>query len=152
LFADEPDLGWTPADYEQARRWHDEWDLLGFIVGPPLLSLFRARLPKDLVPSRDLAAYRGQSVRVAGVVATARHTPLADGRNMQFVTLEDEWGLIEVTLFPDVCRPVAYLQLGPYLVTGTVEDHYGVIGVTAQTFQLIHETRTEAGSSDGLLL
>jgi DNA polymerase III alpha subunit len=151
LFPDEPDLGWTPADYEQARRWQDEWDLLGFIVGPPLLSLFRAQLPKDLVPSRELAAHRGRSVRVAGVVATARHTPLADGRTMQFVTLEDEEGLIEVTLFPDVCPPVAYLQLGPYLVTGTVEDHYGVIGVTARTFQLMHGARTQAAEGDGLI-
>src|SRR5206468_2346877 len=119
LFPDEQDLGWAPSDYGRDRRRHDEWDLLGFVLGPPLLSLFRPQLPHGLVTSRDLPEHRGRTVHVAGVVATARHTPLADSRVMQFVTLEDEWGLIEVTLFPDVCPPVAYLQLGPYLVTGT---------------------------------
>ena len=54
---------------------------------------------------------------------------------MQFVTLEDEWGLIEATLFPGTCPPVAYLTLGPYIVTGIVEEQYGVLGVTAQRFQ-----------------
>ena len=86
--------------------------------------------------SRDLPAHVGRSVRVAGVVATARHTPTTDGRTMQFVTLEDEWGLIEVTLFPGSCPPVAYLSLGPYVATGVVEEQYGVVTVTARSFRL----------------
>ena len=68
-------------------------------------------------------------------MATARHTPTADGRPMQFVTLEDEWGLIEVTLFPGTCPPVAYLTLGPYVVHGVVEEQYDVLTVTAQRFE-----------------
>jgi hypothetical protein len=53
---------------------------------------------------------------------------------MQFVTLEDEWGLAEVTLFPGTCEPVAYLAMGPYTVTGRVEEQYGVVTVTAEKF------------------
>jgi DNA-directed DNA polymerase III PolC len=128
--------GWAPADYDVVRRLRDEWELLGFVVGPPLLSLFRPELPRDCVTSRELPDHVGRSVRVAGVVATARHTPTADGRTMQFVTLEDEWGLIEVTLFPGSCPPVAYLSLGPYVATGVVEDQYGVVTVTARSFRL----------------
>jgi DNA polymerase III alpha subunit len=143
LFADEA-VRWSPPDYAAERRLRDEWDLLGLVVGPPLMSLLRGHLPGGLVRSRDLAAHRGRVVRVAGVVATARRTPLADGRAMQFVTLEDEDGLIEVTLFPGTCPPVAYLQLGPYLATGTVEDHYGVIGLTARGFTLADGTNPPA--------
>jgi error-prone DNA polymerase len=115
----------------------DEWEVLGFLVGPPLLSFFRSRLPPDLVSNRELADCVGSEVCVAGLVATARHTETADGRTMLFVTLEDEWGLVEVTLFPGVCPPVAHLNLGPYLATGRVEQQYGVISVTARAFRFL---------------
>src|SRR5262249_9050495 len=35
--------GWSPADYDPAYRLRDEWELLGFVVGPRLMSLFRPR-------------------------------------------------------------------------------------------------------------
>ncbi len=142
--------GWSPTDYDAGRRLRDEWELLGFVVGPRLLSLFRPGLPGDLVTSRELPDHRGRLVRVAGLVATARHTPTADGRTMQFVTLEDEWGLIEVTLFPGTCPPVAYLTLGPYLVTGVVEEQYGVLTVTARRFEKIRSSGQWAVKQPGL--
>jgi DNA-directed DNA polymerase III PolC len=135
LFADDPQLGWLPTDYAADRRLRDEWRLLGFVAGPRLMSLFRPQLPPGLLTSRDVPAQLGRRVRLAGLVATARQTPTADGRTMQFVTLEDEEGLIEVTLFPGTCPPVAYLGLGPYVVTGIVEEQYGVLTVTAQRFE-----------------
>jgi len=99
------------------------------------MSLFRPRVPDDQICSRDLAANIGRRVRLSGLVATARHTPTSDGRDMQFVTLEDEWGLIEVTLFPGTCEPVAYLAMGPYTATGRVEEQYGVVTLTAEKFE-----------------
>jgi DNA polymerase-3 subunit alpha/error-prone DNA polymerase len=128
---------WAPANYSVDRRLRDEWAILGFVVGPRMISLLRPRLPASLITSRELPDHVGRRVRLAGLVATGRHTPTVDGRTMQFVTLEDEWGLIEVTLFPGTCPPVAYLTLGPYLVTGIVEEQYGVITVTAQSFQRV---------------
>jgi DNA-directed DNA polymerase III PolC len=135
LFADDPDLDWRPEDYSHGRRLRDEWEALGFVAGPPLMSLFRTKVPPGLHNSRDLRARVGKPIRVSGVVATARHTPTSDGRPMQFVTLEDEWGLIEVTLFPGTCPLAPYLALGPYLAGGRVEEQYGVLTVTANSFQ-----------------
>jgi DNA polymerase III alpha subunit len=135
LFQDDSLAGWQPANYAAMRRYRDEFALLGFLAGPPLMSLFRSAVPSDSITSRDLARHVGRRVRLSGLVATARHTPTSDGRDMQFVTLEDEWGLIEVTLFPGTCEPVAYLQMGPYTVTGRVEEQYGVVTVTAEKFQ-----------------
>ena len=80
-------------------------------------------------------------MQLAGLVATARYTPTADGREMQFVTLEDEWGLIEVALFPGTCLPAVHLQLGPYVVTGVVEEQYDAVTVTAQRFERACEVR-----------
>jgi DNA-directed DNA polymerase III PolC len=128
---------WTPADYPPERRLWDEWNLLGFIAGPPLLLLFRPQLPGGLNSSRELADHVGRVVRVAGLVATARYVSTRNGRPMQFITLEDEWGLIEATLFPGICPTVAYLAMGPYLATGVVEDQYGVLTVTARRFERV---------------
>jgi DNA polymerase-3 subunit alpha len=137
LFSALPLDGWRPSDYGDARRLQDEWDLLGFVVGPPLMSLFRPRLPPGLITSRELPGHVGRTVRLAGLVATSRRTQTSDNRTMQFVTLEDEWGLIEVTLFPGTCPPAAYLTLGPYLVTGRVEEQHDVIAVTAREFRCV---------------
>jgi DNA-directed DNA polymerase III PolC len=126
---------WIPPDYSQARRWRDEWELLGFIIGPPLMQLFRSQVPSGLDDSRCLRQRIGKHVRLAGLVATGRHTPTKQGENMQFVTLEDEWGLVELTLFPSRCQPVAYLAMGPYVVNGVVEEQYGVVTVTAERFE-----------------
>ena len=128
-------LEWAPPDYPAIRRLRDEWALLGFVVGPALMSFFRPRLPPDLVASRDLPAHVGRTVRVAGAVATGRYTQTVHGSDMQFVTLEDEWGLMEITLFPGTCPLVNHLELGPYLATGVVEDQLGVITVTAWSFE-----------------
>lgn len=122
---------WQPRDQTQQQRWHDEWELLGFLIGPPLMSLFRPRLPADLHTSRDLPTRTGRPVRLAGLVATARQARTSRGPTMQFITLEDEWGLVEVNLFPGRCPLLPHLELGPYLVEGTVEDHLGVLAITA---------------------
>jgi DNA-directed DNA polymerase III PolC len=135
LFTNDLTAHWSPSDYETVRRFRDEFELLGFITGPPLMSLFRPHVPENQICSRDLEANVGKRVRLSGLVATARHTPTSDGRDMQFVTLEDEWGLIEVTLFPGTCEPVAYLAMGPYTATGRVEQKYGVVTLTAEKFE-----------------
>jgi hypothetical protein len=74
-------------------------------------------------------------VRVQGLVATARHVLTEDGRPLQFVTLHDDHGLTEVTLFPGGCAQVPYLTLGPYVATGVVEDRFGAATLTARRFE-----------------
>src|SRR5207253_2030708 len=127
---------WSPTDYDAERRLHDEWELLGFVLGRPLMSLFRPLLPRGLITSPEIAANLGRTVAIAGVVATARLARTADGRDMQFVTLEDEWGLVDVALVPGVCPLLVALGLGPYLTTGGIDDHLGVLTVTARRMAL----------------
>jgi DNA-directed DNA polymerase III PolC len=143
LFARTP--GWSPADYGDRRRRRDEWALLGFVAGPPLMSLFREGLPRGLVTSRDLAGHVGRTVRVAGLVATARDIQTREGKPMRFVTLEDEEGLVEVTLFPDNYPPGTHLALGPYLAAGVVEDQFGVVTVTAHRFDPVTSSPAASG-------
>jgi len=109
-----------------ARRRADEWELLAFVADRPLMELFRPHLPTGLVRSVDLPRYKGRRIRTAGVVATGRFAHTERGVEMQFITLEDEWGLMEVTLFPGTCPLVAHLRLGPYLAVGVVDEQFGV--------------------------
>ena len=52
---------------------------------------------------------------------------------MQFLTLEDETAIFEVTLFPKLYKRVRRLLTdgGPYRVGGTVESQYDSLSVTA---------------------
>jgi DNA polymerase III alpha subunit len=130
-----PQAAWSPSDYSQARRWKEEWERLGFLVGPPLMSLFRPYLPQGLPASRDLHMLIGKRVCVAGLVATARHAATKHGETMAFMSLQDEWGFIDVTFFPGTFPTATYLGMGPYLVWGTVEEQYDVVTVTAERFR-----------------
>jgi hypothetical protein len=56
---------------------------------------------------------------------------------MQFITLEDEWGLMEVTIFPGTCRLLTHLTLGPYVVSGIVDEQFGVFTITAETLDTV---------------
>jgi DNA polymerase III alpha subunit len=53
---------------------------------------------------------------------------------MLFLTLDDEHGLFEVTVFPAGARelPRNFDAYGPYLVTGRVERQYDSIGIAAE--------------------
>ncbi len=147
LFVADPTEGWAPPDDPPERRWHDEWETLGFVLGPPLFALFKRPLPArgaPLVASHEVPARTGRLVRVQGLVATMRHTYSADDRPIQFVTLEDEHGFVEVTLFSGTCARVPpYLTMGPYVATGVVEERQGAYGVTARAFERAEERSPE---------
>ena len=123
---------WSPPDYDAARRCADEQELLGFVADVPMLSLFRALLPPDAVRSIDLPRHKGRRVRVAGLVATGRFAYTEKGLEVQFITLEDEWGLMETTIFPGTCRLIRHLALGPYVAEGVVDEQFGVFSLTAE--------------------
>jgi DNA-directed DNA polymerase III PolC len=137
LFDDLGGLSWLPTDYDLERRRRDEWHLLGFVADRQLMSLFRPGLPSGLVRSIDLPRYKGRRIRTAGVTATGRYAHTERGVEMQFITLEDEWGLMEVTLFPGTCELIANLKMGPYLATGVVDEMYGVFTITAEKLELV---------------
>jgi DNA-directed DNA polymerase III PolC len=127
--------GWQPPDYSRGRQWCEEWRHLGFLVGPPVMQFFRKQLPAGLDDSRDVPGLVGRPIRLAGLVATSRYAATRQGGEVLFVTLEDEWGLAEVTIHPGVGSGLAYPGMGPYTVAGTVEDRYGVPTVTATHFE-----------------
>jgi DNA polymerase-3 subunit alpha len=111
-----------PPSFALAFSWRQEWELLGFLAGPPLLSLARACVPAGLADSRSLDGLAGERVKLAGLLAT----PLEAGEEgeSQLLTLEDEYGLVEVRTAAGVGDPPGQ---GPLvLVEGALEDNHGV--------------------------
>ena len=99
----------------------------GFTEGPHRYS------QDGFAKAEELRQLIGHRVRLIGILDTTRGTLTKNDELMQFLTLEDETGVFEVTLFPKLYRRVRRLLTdgGPYLVEGKVEDQYDSISVTA---------------------
>ena len=81
----------------------------------------------------------GQPVKVAGLIAATRRLPTAAGP-MQFVTLEDESGLVEVVLFPGTYAALQdpVTAPGPFLITARVTEDHGDRHLIASTILPFH--------------
>jgi len=71
--------------------------------------------------TRDLKAAEGKRIRFAGIVAAIRRVPVSNGAVLQYVTFEDENGLVEAVVPPPVYARLSdpIRNPGPYLVEGT---------------------------------
>jgi hypothetical protein len=116
--------------------WRDEWSVLGFLSGPPLLSLFRPSLVAGLPTSGGLDDLAGKEVVVAGLLAQAEKSAGGDEVRMTYL---DEWGLFEVR---KRCRDDQPLPdgLGPWLVRGKGEDRHGAVIVIATKLERVIPT------------
>jgi DNA polymerase-3 subunit alpha len=86
-------------DYTREQKLRYEREVLEVCVsGHPLDFLPR----NEETWSDELPGLQGKRVTLCGWVVTYRHVGTKNYRNMMFVTLEDQRGLFEVILFPDV--------------------------------------------------
>ncbi|HUL32531.1 MAG TPA: DNA polymerase III subunit alpha [Candidatus Eisenbacteria bacterium] len=108
-------------DYSPAQKLRYEREILEVCVsGHPL----------DFLPrngetwSDELPGLHGKRVTLCGWVVTYRHVGTKNYRNMMFVTLEDQRGLFEAILFPDVYDKYGGLvyETRSMRVTGMVMD------------------------------
>lgn len=118
------------------RRIQHELQVLGYsLAAHPIDVLWQRReLPaaRGSVPCGRIDDLVGQRVRVFGWAVAYRRHRTDEGRPMAFVTLEDGSGIVEASLFPTVFeRCGGELQgRGPFVVTGTVEERLGGVGLT----------------------
>ncbi|HEY7530971.1 MAG TPA: DNA polymerase III subunit alpha [Gemmatimonadota bacterium] len=131
-----PDL--PQPEPERALAW--ELEVLGLTVREHPLALFRSALPPDRVAAADVAeAPPGVRLRTAGIAIASRHHPTENGEPMVFLTLEDEGGVVETTLFPAAYRRWGHLleDAGPFVAEGTVDRHHGVSSLTVEKLERV---------------
>ncbi len=125
------DVAGLPELSEAGQAGH-ELQILGLSARRHLLS-YLAPGPRPF-DSRGLRGSGGRRVQIVGIMATLRLALTAREEPMEFLTMEDEHGLFEVVLFPQVYRRYRRLlgTIGPYEVTGKVELRHDVLALTAE--------------------
>ncbi len=110
-----------------------EYGILGLPVGDQITALYRARLDRlGVLRSGELDRKRnGEKVRVAGLVVVRQRPPTAKG--FVFITLEDEDGLMNVIVRPDVYERYYKVMRNCFLliVEGTIQKQPGILNVLA---------------------
>ena len=100
------------------------------------MELLRASLKSNVHPSDKLKALRdGVRVCVAGLLVCLQRPPTAKG--FAFLVLEDEDGLVNVVVTPQVYHQYSSIfKLSPFVyVRGTVQRRDGIIHVKARSFE-----------------
>jgi DNA polymerase III alpha subunit len=99
------------------------------------------------VPSHRLREHAGQRVRFAGIIAATRRVAIAAEDVTQFMTLEDEHGLVEARL-----PPAAYSRLGsrlatpgPFLVVARVRERHAAVHLDVDALSPFHERQGRPG-------
>jgi len=137
--ADELDLPIPHADPQlppqsRAEAFADEIDAMDLSANEHVMTFYRAWLDaQDIDSSVTLEACDdGQRVRVAGLCVVHQAPPTAKG--FHFLTLEDEWGMINVIVSPGlVVRDGKYLHSGwVLLVEGVAQREAEVINLIAR--------------------
>ncbi|HIQ05286.1 MAG TPA: error-prone DNA polymerase, partial [Anaerolineae bacterium] len=132
----------------RAEEMGAEYGILGLSTGDHVMALYRSWLAlwnsppgrystglaeRGVLGSRDLETCEdGEPVKVAGLVVVHQAPPTARGHH--FITLEDEDGLINVIVRPNVyerCRRVLR-EAPPLVIEGTVQHKDGSINVLAR--------------------
>ncbi len=112
-----------------------EMDLLGLTLSFHPLLIFRKVLKKtERVKSSQLStAAGGEIVKVAGIKVILHTPPTRSGQRVIFLTLEDEEGLIDVTVFPSAQQLYAkdIFEADFLLIEGCVQKHGPAVSVIA---------------------
>jgi DNA polymerase III alpha subunit len=133
----------------EPERLGDAYAVVGLDARHQVISLFRDALDRlGAVPNSALAERRPGPVRIGGLVVTRQHPMTAKGT--VFLALEDETGMVNVTLWPDtwarlrgVVRRHALL-----LVDGDLQRDSSVINVIAHEVRALTDVAERAGGPE----
>jgi DNA polymerase III alpha subunit len=140
-----PDL---PA-ISEPERLGDAYAVVGLDAKRQVITLFRDALDRlGAVTNAALAERKPGPVRIGGLVVTRQHPMTAKGT--VFLALEDETGMVNVTLWPDtwarlrgVVRRHALL-----LVDGDLQRESSVVNVIAHEVRALTEVAERAGGPE----
>jgi error-prone DNA polymerase len=133
----------------ESERIGDAYAVLGVDARRQVVGLFRPALDRlGAVTNAALADSRPGNVRVGGLVVTRQHPMTAKGT--VFLALEDETGMVNVTLWPSawermrgVVRRHALL-----LVDGELQREGSVVNLVAHEVRPLPEVTAEAGGPE----
>ncbi|HHY17890.1 MAG TPA: error-prone DNA polymerase, partial [Firmicutes bacterium] len=113
--------------------------ILGAGISAHPMEIWRSRLrSREFISSRDLSGVRpGDFVKAGGIPVRPHRPPTRSGRTVVFLSLEDEYGLIDVTCFENVYNKYGKFlfpgKLMPLGVWGQAQKRGNAFSITAKT-------------------
>ena len=131
LFPERPEPPPVLPQPKGIERLRNEYRALGFLCSTHPICLLNHSCQRA-TKAEELEHMVGRTITIAGWLLTGKIVSTKTGEVMEFLTFEDETGLVETTFFPDVYRRYAHLLSSgkPYLLDGLVEADYGAITLT----------------------
>lgn len=123
LFLEIPPSNLKIEDFTPFQRWLREYRVLSLTSQGHILDFFRPGLPKRVLTAEKAGKSPDHTqVQVAGFVIRPHRPPTRSGRTVVFLTLEDETGLLDVTIFENVYKKYGKIIYNNplLLVTGEV--------------------------------
>ena len=133
----------------ESERIGDAYAVLGVDAQHQVVELFRPALDRlGAVTNASLADRRSGRVRIGGLVVTRQHPMTAKGT--VFLALEDETGMVNVTMWPDVWARLRGVvrRHALLLVDGDLQRESKVVNVIAREVRPLIEVAATAGAPD----
>ena len=127
-----PDPPLLPPAGERSRL-RRQFVALGFLCDRHPMELFASALRgRRVIKARQLRRQVGRRVCCAGWLITGKLVPTKKGEPMEFLTFEDETGVMETTFFPRAYRAFCHILdwNRPFVLWGKVEQDYGAVTLT----------------------
>lgn len=130
------------ADYSEVEKFNWEYKILGIDVRRHYMSYWRAYLDKHgFTNSLKIKSLpHGAKVKVAGLPIRPHRPPTRSGKVAVFLSLEDEFGLVDVTLFEKTYQKFGNIIFSrptpPLQIYGTLQRRGNGVSVIA------HQVRT----------
>jgi error-prone DNA polymerase len=103
-----------------------EWEILSLnVCRHPLVPYRDALAELGIVPSKEIMDLpHGTRARAAGMIECLQCPPTKSGHSVYFLVIEDEWGMLQATIFRSVyerCGDILHHE-GAFLLEGRVEQ------------------------------
>jgi DNA polymerase-3 subunit alpha/error-prone DNA polymerase len=131
---------------KEHERLREEFAVLGFLCDRHPMVLYAGDLKhRGIIKAKDMPYFAGRHIRIAGILITGKVVHTKHGDPMEFLTFEDETGLVEATFFPKAYRRFCAM-LGkdrPFILCGKVEEDFGAHTLTVERVDTFTNTKTK---------
>lgn len=128
-------------DFTLEEKFYLEYQVLGLNAREHMMSLWREKLKsRGIMSTREvLSCSPGDMVKVAGAAVRPHRPPTRSGKIIVFLSLEDEHGLIDVTVFNKQYELYGHILFGNVgrglVIAGKVEKRGRGVSVVASTIE-----------------
>lgn len=128
-------------DYSYAEKCLNELSLMGYMISGNILELLALHpAARQAIPANTIHEYKDKYVYVFGKSVTTRLVSVVQsGKIMQFLTLADKSGMIDIIFWPNIYEKYQnqLYTAGPFLIYGKVIEDWGTFSIEAKTVRQV---------------